>query len=273
MASYPHLLALTQLYLHQHFDGKGFISTDLATYNYFKKISLQKKALEKPRPPVQAPPTPILQKAKPPSPSEMPPAAPTQEVKTIQPKKEVPAVEVKSPDKQKKLDTPAPFFLRDPMAAPQPLDFTDLRQILIEKFPSQQIVDAILPVAEKKETSLEVVIIAFNESTEQLQLLTNMAKAIQERLKINAAVLSASKLEEEQWEELFNSKSLRLAIACSHGIHAHPKATQLYREAPKKAKFHLGKVSLLPLPDIALYLKEPKLKSGLWNDICGMLRE
>lgn len=113
-----------------------------------------------------------------------------------------------------------------------------------------------------------VIILAFSAHEKQLEFLKNLAKAISICL-APAKLLSAQKIEEEQkWDALLASSKLKLIIGSDYGMYSQPLLMKHYREQTKAGKHALGKVPLLLLSDISLYLKEPKLKSLLWRAIC-----
>ena len=66
----------------------------------------------------------------------------------------------------------------------------------------------------------------------------------------------------------WNSSNLRLIIASDYGLYLQPKLMAYYREVTQQGKHFVNNIPLLLLSDLALYLKEPQLKSLLWRAIC-----
>jgi len=121
----------------------------------------------------------------------------------------------------------------------------------------------------KIQEATPVIILSFHDNEQQLTFLKNIAQAISLRLS-SAQVISASQIEKENgWENLLNSPQLRLVIAGDYELYLHPKLMHVYREIPQHGRHFLGKIPLLLLSDLSLYLKEPQLKPLLWRAICN----
>lgn len=307
---YSELLALTQLYMLQQYPNKGSIPVDINTYTYFKQIALQQKSQNQKTSPV------VTQMASKPAPS----SATNHQPKTLRqqpvaqvnkpqervtnaetpspiaainaqlaaPQTELPPTEnkpetsSKATTKDKTVPSKAALFVLEPITSVTPIDFSDIRQVITERFPSQKIIDQI-PNDEdvrKKEGTWqkgmavpEVLILSFTEIPKEITFLQNIAKAIQDRLSATAQIMAAAKLEQEEcWSAILSSKTLRLIIACDHGLPSIPGLMQYYREAPRHAKYYAGKVPLCLMSDISLYLNEPQLKPALWKTIQEMLK-
>ena len=114
-----------------------------------------------------------------------------------------------------------------------------------------------------------VVLLSFTNQKSHLTFLHNLAHAINQHLG-TAQVISGSKWEQEnKWDQLLESKELRLVIASDHGLYLLPNLMKNYKEAPKNAKHFLRKTPLVLLSDISSYLKEFQLKPLLWRTICS----
>jgi hypothetical protein len=312
---YKELLALTQIHLLQHYPNKGAVATDLNTYTYFKQIALQQKLQNQQLPPVAAqtglkptvspttthqlkPQAPQLTPIVPMSPGVLSTKAQERqtitqiaETKISQPMPYQTTTNIpenkheassKASSQDKAVTTKTGLFVLEPVTKVTPVEFNDIRQLIIERFPSQKILDQIPSdkEAKKNETARskemtvpEVLILSFTEIPKEVAFLQNIAKAIQDRLMKTVQIIIASKLEQEgSWSRILGSKTLRLIIACDHGLPTVPGLMQHYREAPRHAKYYAGKVPLCLMSDISLYLNEPQLKPPLWKTIQEMLR-
>lgn len=299
LEKYTELLALTRLHLTQHYEAKAAKMVDLDTYTFFRRCAQQQKE----------------QKTQSPKPSVLPPAAPhpqaslpttqTRHGSTPPIRPPLPAFKTVSVDEERKtipphLIEPTPekkigtqektavenkgkksksLFELEPLQPAATVDFGDIQNIIIERFPAQKILHDIPSDASAKIhpqdhviAHAEVLILSFSDDPQQMEFLLKLANAISVRLKSHAEVISARDLEHEsQWNIPLKSKALRLVIASGHLIHAYPKLMQHYREEPKKARFYVGKVPLCLYSDISLYLQEPTLKLSLWKSVCELL--
>lgn len=277
---YKELLALCQIHLSQEFPSNCWIPIDPATYATFKRSAPPKPAEEKKAPipvPTQINPLPLPSPVKTATHTPPPPVkeAPPEKITAPAPQK----VSAKVVVEEKRIPTtPSSQLTLDPVKTLTTVDLSDIRKIIAEKFPQQQILDAIPSDEEARRvhsawklaaTVPAVVVLSFNESSNEKAFLQKMTSAIEQKL-APAAVISAQGIED--WDHFLKSKGLRLIIASTHGLEAVPEAMKHYREFPKQARSQLGKVALCPLPDISLYLREPQLKHALWSAICELLK-
>lgn len=295
---FSQLLALTQLHLLQYYGSKGTLTTDFQNYQYFKKLTIKQKPQQK-KEISSSPPSPYSQKpiqgtklAPVSSKPAIPLPQPVENRSHVPIQKEPLDHPPKAPQKTGKLkefSPPVPneiiskesgSFTLEPMITKSEMDLREIRQMISVNFPSQKIVDPLPYVYEtKKAESLhkepipDVIILTFDESSEEKALLRNMANAIQGKLNVSAMPLSATELEKEvSWETLLHTKNLRLIITCSKSLTTIPNLQQYVKEFPKTGKFYAGRVPLCLLGDLSQYLKEPQRKGTLWNTIQELLR-
>lgn len=284
--AYRELLALTQIFLLEEYSLQERIPTDQTTYEDFKRYALKNKTAQQApiahenkitREPVEVIRSPAaVTPLKPPQPIEQvsnPPAI-VQEQKTplpiISKSKEVVA-------KEEKLTS---FFELEPLKASEPLDISDFRSIIKEKFPQQPYLETIPNDSDAKRINSawelekmapEVIVLFFQETPKHRAFLNNLCRAIQS-LGIHAALSSAAKCEQElSWDSLLKSKNLRLVIASDYAIYTLPELMKHYKETPKKGRQQLGNVPLFLLSDLSFYLKEPSLKPSLWKALKEIL--
>ena len=274
---YADLLALTQLYLFQEYSLQERIFADSKSYEEFKKFALKQKGsqpptiqpqkmLQKPATEPFSPPQPIKKTT--------PLVQPTAEVTAPAPKVIPPKIEEAAAK-----ENVSQFFVLEPLETIQAMELDDFRTLIREKFPSQ-VIDEIPSDTEARNISHawkhtqifpEVILLSFHEADKQRLFLENICLAI-EAYGIKASVLSAIQFEQENsWNNLLTAKGLRLILANNYALHTLSGLLKHYKEIPKKGQQYLGKIPLLFLSDLALYLKEPFLKPSLWNAIQEIL--
>ena len=291
---YTELLSLTKLFLTQEYLPSDKIFSEPETFTFFKTFAEKRQEgknlhVNKPSPAPQPsvpkptvirnPAPPLLQKQD----TQIKQAVPQNLKISLPPQKPIPdktenRVPLEKAAKIQKNSAPSeneekPFFT---LETPSPLkiqEFTELRKIITEKLPHLRLVDLIpddaeakllasLWTQEKKKT--QAVILAFDDISKHLAFLGNIVKAL-EVFGITAQIADAHKIERNQgWEDLLQSKELKLVIASSSGFH-HLKGLQKhYKEGAKQEPHFLGGHALMLLSDISFYFKEPALKISLW---------
>lgn len=300
------LAALTQIYLLQNNTAQGRLLTDPKTFEFFQADAKKRKSVPQniiPQTTIQndkvtqdlssstavsriIPPVPKLAPKHNRLPLPLP--QPTQQSVKHDPNIDTSlisqsAIEESSTAKdEKKSNKKKTFFELDPPKLIDTPDLNDIKQAVLIHLPGQKVIDEILSDQSVKSTfanwkdsalASEVVILSFNDNSKQNAFLFNIALAIKHQL-ASATVVSALQIDQEQgWEQLLQSKKLRLIIAAGHAIQAIPGAMQYYREMPKQGKSFLSKAPLYLISDIALYFKEPQLKSSLWQVLRDILKE
>lgn len=288
---FAELAAIAQLHLLQEFDRSERIAVNAESFAFFKQYALQQKppqnAPARPSEPtaapaaLQPPKTAIITKA-PPMPPVVSPEKPVAATPAPQPK--MPLAEAVVPKKQEvkqpeKTASKTNFELA-PLKEAAEISLGDIRDIIKEKFPKQALIDDVPSDIEakkiidawKQEPAIPaIMVLSFDETAEQQDFLEKLSKAINEKIAPSAVVKFDRVIHEQGWAAALQTKELRFIIAPTHGLHASPELMKHYREAPKQAKHYLGNIPLFLLPDIGIYLKNPKLKISLWNDLKSML--
>lgn len=282
--AYRELLALTQIFLLEEYSLQERIPADQTTYEDFKRYALKNKAAPAPiaketiisRQPVEVIRSPAAVNT--PSPQQPIEQAGSPPV-VIQEPTPLPATS-KSKEDVAKEEKSTSFFELEPLKASEPLDLSDFRSIIKEKFPQQPYIEAIPSDSDAKRINSawelekmapEVMVLFFQETPKHRAFLNNLCRAIQS-LGIHAALSSAAKCEQElSWDSLLKSKNLRLVIASDYAIYTLPELMKHYKEAPKKGRQQLGSVPLFLLSDLSFYLKEPSLKPSLWKALKEIL--
>lgn len=290
---YLELVSLTKQYILQEKKSTDWVESESETYQYFKKQALEKKgqvvAPVAPPAPVVAKPAPAFTVPKPPVVSPPEPVQSPQQIKPIVQEVVIPIVSapvVETPPapkvEAKTVAKKGSSFELEPFGPPPVHDLGDLRKIVLEKFPQQQILDEppsdlaarqINGAWQKQASSIAVLILSFNEPPKQKAFLANLAKAINVTI-APAVVVNAHKFEaEKSWGDVLKSADLKLVIATDYGIYALPELMKHYRDQPREAKHFLDKTPLCLLSDLSIYLKEPRLKPSLWKAILHTLEQ
>ncbi len=104
-----------------------------------------------------------------------------------------------------------------------------------------------------------------------LKFLTQIAKAIDTCFFPSRIVPFEHLEKEKKWDLFLESQRLKLIIAPDHVLFGSKGLLPYYTENPNEKTRFLGKIPLLLLPDLSLYMKDPSLKRSLWNVICQAL--
>lgn len=130
-----------------------------------------------------------------------------------------------------------------------PKDFKELYTFHKKEFPGY-------PVFEPP-AGPDIAILMFSELPTHIIFFKMLEMGI--KLRFNRSVKIVSK---NGWE------SSQLVIAPDYGIWGDPHLSRQFREGEKGGQSYLGKTSLFLLTDLALYMREPKLKRSLWTALC-----
>lgn len=178
--------------------------------------------------------------------------------------------------------TAAPaVFVPDVPPAATPLDLKELHELVLMHLPGVPLLPAppndlvarqAARLWERENAIPAVAILCFEEQPKHKAFLTNIGRAL-EAYGLSATVIDAAKIEQEHaWPRLLEAPQARLVIAGGYGMYALPELMQHYREGEKSSGPRLGRLPLLLLSDVALYLKEPHLKPSLWKSLKDLLR-
>lgn len=123
----------------------------------------------------------------------------------------------------------------------------------------------------EKLTGIDVVLLALNESPDTIELMKNLAKAIQKDLG-QVKLMTGDRLEQEKrWDLFFQTNSFRLAIA-SLGMQAYPELLKLYRAVPSQQTVFIAHTPLIVLEPGSVYKDSLEKKAALWKTICQTLK-
>lgn len=291
---YAELVALAQLYFFQEYPTGGFLNAERETYQYFKEYAISQKKISSPQI-ENSPPSidPSIHKNQPvknsiqlgvgisqhrntyvktsPEPGEK---LRVEEEEHIKPQLEkTPPQELLSqqiePVKKNLKKRPDKFIPEAIKNTPE-LDYAELRQIFMEKFPHIPVLDEIpsgsnnLPP--KLSDIVQVIILTYHENDNTRTFIQNLANAITTHLG-PVQILDAEQTEKANgWEDLIKKNGLRLIISSYAGMQSFPGLMKHFKEA-KNGCHLIGKTPICLLSDINIYLKEPHLKRPLWQSI------
>lgn len=203
------------------------------------------------------------------------PEAPAPQQPLYSPKKEKPALETKPAFEEKpvvevKFNGPPPSndkWKLQPLG-PAPYDpFHDMRQKFQKAPPSgiallEEIQDDAAAKAKRFGLGFcpKVIVLSLRETSEEYRLLKNIASAIHLHLG-STELVDALKIDHlQQWPELCKIKELQLVVATLPTAKHIPALSTLF---PHK---------LLILEELSNYLRYPKQKKQLWDDLCQKLK-
>lgn len=265
---YLELLTLTQLHLLQEYSPSDWISSDSSTTDFFRayarllkppretqtampnspvnKIPSSKKEVEA----EQATPTYKDEKKGPITLLKEGSASLPQEIKT-----EI-AVQTKANasqnEKSDKKEPTAKFQLDHLKPSSASVEFSDLRAIIVERFPHQKIIDN-LPERKNRNALPEVVLLASMHSLQEMEFLEAVANAIRNQL-CSASVFAFESLDHSHFlDNAMQSPTLKLLISRRMLLEQFPSS--------------LEKIPRLLLRETSEYLNDPALKKELWHSI------
>lgn len=137
-----------------------------------------------------------------------------------------------------------------------PKDFKEIHDFHKKEFPHYPLTPLQAP--------LDIAILSFSDLPSHRLFLSMLETAIRLRFGKNVKVVNQT-----GWEKA------KLVIAPDYGIWGDPLLSKQYQEGEKAGQNFLGQTPLFILTDIALYMREPKLKKSLWKALCqeiGSLR-
>jgi hypothetical protein len=304
---YYALVADVKRHLQEEFNSGTWLTTDSETLEYFRCLALRAannkqpypvKAASMPAPPVAASSTPITVSRRS---QDLPPiSAPQRETVPAQPREVTSIAEPKAlgnvsiegrarppaavepaaqPPKVKDKSLPAAPFQREYLPQATADEFSDLKHFMAESYPQITVHTrppddaAAKPFMQQWHCSIDfaqVLIFTFDENNIDKTFLTNVQQAIDIALGKPTALYQAYKSELlGNWSELLANNHLRLILTHMGKMESLKTFMAHYREEPRP---HAGKIPILPLCDIALYMQEPHLKMKLWQEITTLLK-
>jgi len=236
---YQDLLSLTKKYLVQEFKSDSWLVTSPENYAYFKKLAQKSKGQqasqkELPQPIGKTIQAPVLQTTSAPllpTPIKKPDLSIQPQIKTEPPTPVIEPIAVKTPPPEAYRSK---AFELEPMKGADPIDLNDIRQIVETHFHDFPYLNPL------QHEEAVVCILAPDLIPEHLAFLQNVAKAITQ-LKAPTIVIPESK------KHLIPA-SIRLCLSN-------------YEELANRA------VVCLKMENIHVYLRDPKQKAVLWQQI------
>ncbi len=124
----------------------------------------------------------------------------------------------------------------------------------------------------EKLIGIDVVLLALNNLPDTIELMKNLAKAIQKNLG-PVKLMSGDRLEQEKrWDLFFQTNTFRLIIA-SPGMEHYPDLLKHYKALPAQQTAFLSNTPLIILEPASVYTDSPNQKIGLWKSLCQMLKK
>jgi hypothetical protein len=143
---------------------------------------------------------------------------------------------------------------------------------ILDQVPDDHIAKQISSAWKEKLSGIDVVLIALNNLPDTIELMKNLAKAIQKDLG-NVKLMSGDRLEQEKrWDPFFQTNAFRLIIASS-GMEQYPELLKHYKALPAQQSAFLADVPLIVLEHPSAYTESPNKKINLWKSLCMMLRK
>ncbi len=140
---------------------------------------------------------------------------------------------------------------------------------LVEEVPDDAEAKKIATGWKEKIADAEVILLACETDPETLDLLKNLAKAIDTHLG-KTKILPAERLEKEKRWDLFLQKNTFRLVLASDGVKKLPELMQFYRALPAQGLHFLDKTPLFVLAPAATY-KAIEQKAALWKTLCQIL--
>ena len=141
----------------------------------------------------------------------------------------------------------------------------------IEHIPEDSVAKRVMSGWREYLSEAEIVVLAADTDPATLELLKNLAKAIDQKLgKVKA--FSVERLEREKRWDLFLEKNTLKLIIASEGFSRLKDAMSYVKALPASSTALLGNVPLIILSPTVLYTEAPKAKSLLWGQISQILQ-
>jgi len=168
-----------------------------------------------------------------------------------------------------------PFMTLETAIAPSTQDFGPMKAIFASIAPAITILDTI-PEPKKTIASpkdAEILFLSFHEGPPFHTFLENISKAIDRKF-ASSVVVSALQIEKESgWEQLLHASKAKLIIAGDWSLYTFRELMKFYKDGGKGSNGLLHTIPLFVIPDLSLYLKQPKLKESLWKNLCDQIEK
>lgn len=142
---------------------------------------------------------------------------------------------------------------------------------LSDQAPDDQIAKQVASAWKEKLPDTDVVLLVLNTLPDTVELMKNLAKAIQKDLG-TVKLMTGDRLEQEKrWDLFFQKNTFRLILA-SPGIQQYPELLKHYRMLPAQQTAFLGNIPLVVLEPASSYKDSADKKLSLWKTLCLMLK-
>lgn len=142
---------------------------------------------------------------------------------------------------------------------------------ILDKIPNDAMAKQISSRWKTKNQSAPISILTSGELPQHKALLAEIATALDVYFG-PARLVEADGIEKEkQWGAFLSTDGLKLVVACDSTLWQLHYLRQFYKEHPSQGTRSLGNASVLLLPDLSLYFKDPLLKRSLWKALCQKL--
>lgn len=270
---YQELIKLTKIFISEEFKGSNLLEINHDNYHFFQTfeknaqkaepIVLKKQENNQLPSPLPLYPSNKLQKAPLQSPIIIKKEA-TKPTPSFEPQPQFVS------DLKKEIHQ---FYYED-LKIKYESNFSLLKKEIQALFPNLEFSNELLSDNEAKKIATqwkknlpEVIILSFNEPTDEIEFLQKVTLAISEKITM-ASHYSAHIIESQnKWQKMFQMKDLKLIIAPHYGVQTFKSLINFYNHTDKT----LGGIPILLLPNLSLYLKQPELKRALWQAICAKL--
>lgn len=259
---YSELVTLTELYLLREFSQQEKVMVDPSIYKDYCDFYRAKVALKKVNNP------PVTVKPIQPSPAPLPKPSPAPIQKVVQ-------QEVKESTQLDK-DEIAPKASKHKLEKDVPseqVEFNDFKKIAADLFPHLTILEKVPSDLEAQNLKMSwqtasavtpLVILSLIQEEKQQLFLHHLAQAMSCQFGQTTVFSAASYEKEKRWDQLLNHPNLKFIIISETCFSKLSTLKQYYKQ---EGGLFLEKIPLLLLPDLSLYIKEPKLKPLLWQKI------
>ncbi|MBS0653635.1 MAG: hypothetical protein JSR39_08970 [Verrucomicrobia bacterium] len=144
--------------------------------------------------------------------------------------------------------------------------------IISDHIPDDQNAKKIASAWKEKLSGIDVVLLALNSLPDTIELMKNLAKAIQKDLG-QVKLMSGERLEQEKrWDLFFQTNTFRLVIA-SPGMEQYPDLLKHYKALPAQQSAFLANTPLIVLEPASVYTDSPDKKISLWKSLCQTLKK
>lgn len=139
-----------------------------------------------------------------------------------------------------------------------------------EQVPDDQTAKRISSAWKEKLTDANVLLIVLNPLPDTLELMKNLAKAVQKEFG-SVKLMTGDRLEQEKrWDLFFQQNTFQLIIA-SAGIENYPGLLMHYRALPAQQAVFLGNIPLITLEAASVYKNSGEKKLELWRELQNLL--